>query len=80
MIDLDSILYRKRLVRELNGLTDGFYASVATFNVRCNRARMRAGQIEVRGMREAVSPQWFTPAKELFTDVYGCGVCASRKG
>lgn len=76
MIEITSILYLKRLVRELNGQTDGFYAPVATFNCRCNRARLRAGVLECRS--PFADPQWFVPVRNTFTDCYGREIVASR--
>ena len=77
LIDESSALYLKRLARELNSNFDGFYASVATFSVRCNRARYSKGKIEVHSF--AVTPEWFTPAHNNFIDVYSRPICASRK-
>lgn len=80
IIERDSALYLKRLVRELNsiGCVDGFYASYGTFQVRCTRARMRANVLECRS--PAVDGHWFIPSNHIFPDVYGRDVIASRKG
>lgn len=80
MLETTSNLYRKRLVRVLNdvGLLDGFYAFASTFKVRCNRARIRSGELEVRS--PVCSPEWFKPASERFEDVYGREIVASRRG
>ena len=78
LIDEDSILYKKRLVRELNqeGMLNGFYAPVACHNVRCNRARLKAGVLECRSY--ACSPEWFTPSTQSFCDHVGREIVASR--
>lgn len=77
LIETTSELYRKRLVRELNALLDGFYAPVATFNVRCNKAKLMGGVICCHSV--SCSPSWFFPSREQFADVYSREVCASRK-
>lgn len=77
MIEISSPLYLKRLVRELNGTSDGFYASVATFNLRCNRARLKVGVLECRS--PSGHPQWFVPSDHSFQDVYGHSIVASRR-
>lgn len=71
--------YLKRLVKELNkeGMVNGFYAPVATFNARCSRARVKGGVIQC--FSAACRPMWFEPARNLFTDAYGREICASRK-
>ena len=78
LIGTESLLYKKRLVRELKTASDGFYASVATFNVRCNVARLKKGALQVHSF--ACSPEWFIPSNEIFTDPYGRQIVASRKG
>lgn len=72
--------YLKRLVRELNrvGSIDGFYASVATFKVRCFRARLRGGHMQVRS--HATHPEWFAPSSNRdFEDAYARPIVASRR-
>jgi hypothetical protein len=73
---MPNTLKLKRLVRELNaiGMCDGFYASTATFNVRCNRARIRKGTLEVHSF--ACAPAWFEPSRLTFADVYGREITA----
>lgn len=77
LIETNSPLYLKRLVRELNNLVDGFYASPVTlthrFATRCNRARLHKGQIQVKGCAD-----WFVPLDHNFSDAYGRAVVASR--
>lgn len=77
LISTDSIQYKRRLVRKLNfeGGLNGFYASIATMNVRCNRARLRGEVLEVHS--PFCSPEWFAPSCEFFTDAYGREVLAS---
>ena len=77
LIETTSELYRKRMVRELNALVDGFYAPVSTFNVRCNRAKLMGGVIYCHSV--SCSPAWFVPSREQFEDVYSRDICASRK-
>lgn len=62
---------KRDIVRVLNeeGKVDGFYAPVATMNVRCNRARRKRGILEVHSL--SCSPAWFQPSREQFTDPYG---------
>jgi len=78
LLPTDSPTYLRRLVRELNqaGMLDGFYAPVACHNVRCNRARLRAGVLQVHS--HACSPKWFTPSAPSFSDPYGRTITASR--
>lgn len=77
LIAEDSLLYKKRLVRELNAHPDGsFYASIGGFLYKCNRARMRAGSIEVHC--PIVIPRWSVPLNQIFTDPYGRQIVASR--
>lgn len=75
----DSLQYKRRLVRALNveGALNGFYAPIATMNVRCNRARVKNGALEVHSFE--CSPEWFTPSNESFCDAYGRGIFASRE-
>lgn len=56
----------RSLVRELNSEAgiDGFYAPVACHNVRCNRARLRKGELECHSLD--CSPEWFKPASLVF--------------
>ncbi len=79
LIETDSPLYLKRLVRELNsaGILNGFYAPVATFSVRCNRARLRAGAIQCHSYD--CTPEWFTPSVNRFDDGNGQEIVATRK-
>ena len=78
LIDEDSLLYRKRLVRELNqeGMLNGFYAiEEAGHGTRCNRARIRNGQVQVRPCAD----RWFTPNWPAnFWDPNGSRISASR--
>ena len=77
LIELDSPLYLKRLARELNNTPDGFYASVATFSVRCNLAMFTKGELRVRSIG-ITSPRWFKPAHLGFKDAYGRDITATR--
>ncbi len=74
----DNPKYLKRLVRELNGNIEGFYASIGAYNVRCNRARLTKGVLMCRS--KACSPMWFVPAKQRFIDPHSREIVASRKG
>lgn len=76
LLDLDSPLYLKRLVRELNSQQDGFYASIACHRVRCNRARYKKGEIIVHSFK--CKPTWFAPTSRVFTDCYARQIVASR--
>ncbi len=78
LIAEDSILYKKRLVRELNdhGAVHGFYAPVAVHVVRCNRAAIRGGVLVVRS--PMTCPAWFQPSSHTFTDPNGRQIVASR--
>ncbi len=78
LIEKDSQTYLKRLVKELNGLVDGFYASIIVGKSceRCNRARLRCGVLEVRSPNSDM--KWFKPGSHEFTDLYGRTVYASR--
>lgn len=71
--------YLRRLVRELNseGMVNGFYASIATFRVRCRRARLRNGELQVRSLH--CEPEWFTPSNHSFDDCSGRAIVASRR-
>ena len=64
----------KRLARRLNeesgtGTGNGFYAHYATFAVRCSRARIRKGVLEVHSL--ATETAWIKPSNNIFADVYG---------
>ena len=76
LIETTSCLYLKRLVRELNAQPDGFYAPVAGFNVRCNRARLKGETLQCHSFG---SPEWFTPGANSFSDAYGREIVASRR-
>ncbi len=78
LIEVNSTLYLKRLVRELNqkGNEDGFYAPVATFVLRCSKARLKDGVLQCHSF--AASPYWFVPSSHNFKDVYSRDICASR--
>jgi len=79
LLPIDSPAYLRRLIRAMNeaGKLDGFYCPVACHNVRCNRARLRAGKLECRS--RACSPEWFTPSSLSFSDAYGRNIVASRR-
>ena len=73
-LDKNSLTYKRRLVRKLNENSfDGFYAPIAAHVVRCNRARLRKGVLECHCF--AVSPEWFVPSKESFSDPHGREIC-----
>ena len=76
-IEVTSPLYLNRIVRELNGSIDGFYAMFTENNChRCNRARLSKGRIEVKSL---MIPGWFAPASGTFSDAYGRTICASTE-
>lgn len=77
LIPTDSPLYLRRLVRELNSQVNGFYVPGWPFNIRCNRARLKAGELQVT--EPSPRPKWFRPRSHLFTDPYGREIVASRK-
>jgi len=77
LIEKTSLLYLKRLCRELNALPDGFYYTGGDFNVRCTKAAIKGGFLSVipcgnRGFRAM-------PSDTQFIDAYGRAVIASRK-
>ena len=76
LLETTSPKYLRRLVRELNRQTDGFYTAYAGFSLRCNRARLAAGVLECRPI---AGTAWFTPTYGTFTDPYGREIVASRK-
>lgn len=72
---MDSDLYQKRMVRELNALTDGFY----TNGHRYLQARFCKGQIQARSLDEKGKSVWYTMGtRQVWCDVFGQEVCASR--
>lgn len=74
LIPADSPLYRRRLVRELNQAFDGFFPFGMT--VRCTRARMARGVLQVRS---GIRGEWLPmPSDARFSDVYGREIVASR--
>lgn len=77
LLDTDSPTYLRRLVKELNSLPDGFYARASCFNIRCYRARLRGGALQVAS--HSASPTWFESQFQTFEDVYGREIVASRK-
>lgn len=78
LLQTDSLLYLRRLTRELTLALDGFYASTSTGGrVRCNRARLVNGTLQVHSF--SCSPEWFDPKSYDFTDAYGRDIVASRK-
>jgi hypothetical protein len=81
LIAADSILYNKRLVRELNATPNGFYAQFAGDRCfRSNRARMHAGNIEARRIDANGKPYWTQIVSASgFVDSYGRSIVASRK-
>lgn len=76
LIETNSPLYLKRLVRELNSLTDGFYftATEKLTSLRSSRARLKAGRLQVKWDRV-----WLPPLDMNFVDAYGRGIVASRQ-
>jgi hypothetical protein len=77
LLTTDSPKYLKRLVRELNGQVNGFYASFPCFRIRCNRARLENGVLKVRS--PSSDPMWFEPLNLDFVDCYSNDIVASRK-
>ena len=76
----DSPKYLRRLVRALNAEAmtgNGFYAPAAAHSVRCGRARLKDGKIEVHST--ATHPEWFAPSANTFSDPYGREIVASRQ-
>ncbi len=79
LLDKTDPRYLRRLVRELNGLPDGFYCDAFRFT----RARLRAGRLEAREARDTPRGSWSpigAPFMSLDTlrDAYGRTVHASR--
>jgi hypothetical protein len=81
LLSFDSPTYLRRMARELNGLSDGFYHN----GERYSRARFTAGQLVLVGQtfewnhnkRRTV---WFSNlVNVVISDAYGRTVCASRK-
>ena len=73
LLPLDSLTYRRRLVRALNRIAiDGFYAAG---HVRCNQAKLVGEVFQVR----SIDGHWSSVTDEYFVDVYGREVCASRQ-
>jgi hypothetical protein len=81
LLQTDSPKYLRRLARELNTLTDGFYDG----SLRFSRARYSAGVLQ--GYRPASyldpsDPRTVNPWRQLdagrLSDSYGRSVCASR--
>lgn len=64
LISIDSIQYKRRLVRVLNNehWFNGFYTPCEGESIRCNRARLKGGEIEVREIGEG----WFRPTTQQF--------------
>ena len=81
LIETNSLTYKRRLVRELNKLVDGFYAYAPEVTKRCTRAKLIKGFIMVRclAMEKNVLYRWFTPVREHFVDAQGRTVVASRQ-
>jgi len=69
LLDTNSPLYLKRLVRELNSQEHGFYCSEG---VRYHRARLYKGDLQAKG-----SYPWARVSKP-FSDAYGREIVASR--
>lgn len=79
LISTDSLLYKRRLVKELNAQPDGFYSPAASHNIRCMRARIERGSIQVMAFQSGM-PEWFYPySQTVFTDAYGRYIVASRQ-
>ena len=73
LISKDSPLYLKRLTRELNYLSDGFYYK----QYRCLWARLRGGILQVKAYF-CGKWQWMNTDTFAFVDVYSREVVASR--
>jgi len=81
LIDANSPLYLKRLVRALNieaMAGNGFFAPQSTFMIRCNEAMLHGSMIQVRAVRDII-PRWFYPSRNYFETVNGTEIVASRK-
>lgn len=72
LISTDSSLYKKRLVRELNGMFDGFYHQ----GVRCNRAKYVNNKIWIRKIGGYA---FYDVVDDYFVDCYGRSIVASQK-
>lgn len=82
LLDTSNPLYLKRLAKELNSLSDGFYNG----SLRYTCARYRAGRLQGRRLGAYLDPRdprngraiWNELIPESVNDAYGCNVCASR--
>ena len=84
LIPTDSPLYLKRLARELNSQSDGFYHN----GIRYSAARLKAGRLQVYRLAAYLDPQdplaefhksWVEVDPSMgFSDAYGREVCATR--
>jgi len=72
LISTNSVLYKKRLVRELNGLFDGFYYQ----GMRCNRAKYVNNKIWIRKIG---GHTFYDVVDDNFFDCYGRSIIASQK-
>jgi len=83
LIEITSVKYMRRMVRELNSLENGFYARMPGLTVhrRYNVARFHAGMLQSKRISEDLGVIWddITPQIENITDAFGRNVCASRK-
>ncbi len=76
LLDKTDPRYLRRLVRELNGLPDGFYLSSGA---RYSRTRYSKGRFQVYIPLPGVRATWHDLAPgEHFRDAYGREVTASR--
>lgn len=76
LISIDSIQYKRRLVRALNmESVNGFYVNIGdgTWTERCNRARLVDGRIQVKSLWQG----WVNANEESFCDAYGQEIHAS---
>jgi hypothetical protein len=84
LISTDSSLYLRRLARELNSQSDGFYISAT--GTRCTCARYSKGVLQIKRLAHYLDPRdarngravWFDAEGMTFTDTYGRAICASR--
>lgn len=82
-IEVDSLLYKRRLVRELNGRPDGFYVHLAGGGViRSSLARIRNGILQFHQSGHGwcnIFDNALTLRTIIVADPYGHEITASRQ-
>lgn len=78
LLPIDSPTYLRRLVRALNevGMVGAFYCEASPYSIQCNRARLRAGNLECHSLATGA---WLPPSSLSFSDAYGRDIVASRR-